>query len=435
MPKLSDLTYKELAVNQSAEAKFFVPTPTTYYADYFADILLTPIYSFQSIPVTTNTGTQIKYIQLLRSEVLSNIAIVNNTAALDDNNFAWTWGPNSNGQLGNNTTTNSSTPISVIGNNKFTQIVTDGEGCCIALDYNGYAWSWGVNGTYGNLADGTNTNRSSPVSVIGGNQFVMISEGSADTNFPGAFKALDINGVAWAWGYNTNGSIGDYTTAHRSSPTSVVSGVNFVAINGCLAIDVSNYCWAWGANGAGQLGDGTNNNRSSPVSVLGLSNNIVYISNNQASTHSLVVTSDGYCYAMGNNTYGQLGDGTTTGKLSPVSVIGGRRFTQVATTMNTIGSNYGSSYGLDDIGAIWAWGANNYGQLGDGTTTTRSSPVSVRQGTRKFIQINACNGAAVATDMDGNVWAWGLIPWDPTSTIQSSNPVMFQNFKAQVKNY
>ncbi len=424
--RASDLFFNTMAVDDRAEAKVVAPS-TTLYVDNFADIVVTPIYFYQSVPVTTTVGTVIKYLQYIRSEVLNNARLLTPYCALDRDFFLWSWGSNTNGQLGNNSTTASSVPVSVVGNYKFNQVVSTQATAFVALDSNGFAWSWGL-GTNGRLGIYSDTNnRSSPVSVVGGNQFVTV--GGSDSGF---ISALDMSGFAWMWGSGSNGNLGIFSdTNDRSSPVSVLGGLNFVQIESSAAIDVNNNCWAWGNNSTGNVGDGTTTNRSSPVAMLGLpgtNGNTVQISS-ASGIFTLMLTSDGYCYSVGDNTYGELGDGTTTSKSSPVSVVGGKKFIQIAASLN---SGNGVAFGLDDTGILWGWGNNANGILDDGTSNNRSSPISVRQGTRKFVQIDADTMCVAATDTDGNIWTWGGASW----SVASSNPLLLPGgMYGQIKKY
>jgi len=428
MGRASDLFYNSMAIDDRAEAKTLmfreIAPSTTNYTDSFIDMLTTPLYSYQSIPITTNAGTVLKYLQYIRPEVLANGHVLTAFSALDNNEFLWSWGKNNtNGEWGNNTTGGTaSVPVSVIGNRKFNQIIMTQSGVA-ALDYSGYAWTWGYNGN-GRLGDNTGSDRSSPVSVVGNRQFVTVGASYA------GFIALDMSGFAWSWGANGSGDLGDNTTTHKSSPVSVVGGTNFVAISGNSGIDTYNDCWSWGNNVYGALGDGSTTNRSSPVAMSGI-RNIVQIGCN-TTYNNLMLNFDGYCYAVGYNASGELGDGTTINRSSPVSVIGGRKFSQIA-----IGFAGGGSvcFGLEDTGLLWAWGDNSTGAFGDGTVIKRSSPVSIRQGTRKFIQIAVNTDSVAATDMDGNIWTWGVNSWGVGGgAVPNSNPLLLPgDFYGQVK--
>ncbi len=126
--------------------------------------------------------------------------------------------------------------------------------------------------------------------------------------------------------------------------------------------------WAWGYNHYGQLGDGTTTNQSQPGSGGQLTTNWQTVA--AGGYHTVALKRDGTLWAWGYNDYGQLGDGTTADKPSPIAgghshqlAVGGRR---EATTRWRFKSD----------GTLWAWGYNHYGQLGDGTTTNKSSPVA-----------------------------------------------------------
>ena len=197
---------------------------------------------------------------------------------------------------------------------------------------------------------------------------------------------------------------------------SVVGGINFVAIDGSVAIDTNNNCWAWGLNTNGQLGNGSTTTTSSPVAMVGApgsNGNTVAVASfceTGVPSHTLTLDSDGYCYAVGQNNLGQLGDNTTTDRSSPISVIGGNTFIKIA-------AGNGISFGLDNAGILWTWGNTKDG-------VSRSSPVSVRQGTRKFAQMQYRDSTIVATDTDGNIWVWGVIPWISGGGTVSSNPLL-----------
>ena len=302
--------------------------------------------------------------------------------------LAWSWGVNSAGILGDGTITSRSSPVSVVG--EFTDWcqISAGSNHSLAIRTTGTAWSWGDNSS-GSLGDGTTTNQSSPVSVVGGfTDWCQISAGDTHS------LAIRTNGSAWAWGSNSAGRLGDGTTTDQSSPVSVVGGFADwcqVSAGGShsLAVRTTGSAWAWGANGAGRLGDGTTTNRSSPVSVVGGFTDWCQVS--AGDVHSLALRTNGTAWAWGSNGQGRLGDGTTIDQSSPVSVVGG--FTDWCQV--SAGSQH--SLAVRTTGTAWAWGVNGAGQLGDLTTTSRSSPVSVVGGFTDWCQISAgrCHSLAI----------------------------------------
>ena len=229
-------------------------------------------------------------------------------------------------------------------------------------------WTWGAN-SYGQLGDNTVTLKSSPVSVIGVNSFKQITSSVNGT------LGLKSDGSAWTWGYNTLGELGINTNSHQSSPVSVVGGHSFIAIYGggstnvCLKSDGS--VWGWGVNNSGQLGDNTTINKSSPVSVVG-GHSFIKISGGRMGSYGL--KADGSMWTWGGNSSGSLGDNTTVAKSSPISVVGGHVFTDMS--CGTVDD--GNCYAIKSDGSIWAWGANVNMELSTITTTgPRSSPVAI----------------------------------------------------------
>jgi len=163
-----------------------------------------------------------------------------------------------------------------------------------------------------------------------------------------------------------------------------------------MALKSDGTVWAWGYNGSGQLGDGSTTDRYTPVEVSGLSG-VMDIA--AGDSHSLALKSDGTVWAWGYNGSGQLGDGSTTDRYTPVEVSG-------LSGVMDIAAGDSHSLALKSDGTVWAWGHNRYGRLGDGTTTQRTTPIQVSD-LSGVVAIAVGSRHSLALKSDGTVWAWG----------------------------
>jgi alpha-tubulin suppressor-like RCC1 family protein len=315
------------------------------------------------------------------------------------NNIIWMWGRNT-GALGDDTIVSKSSPVSVVGGFTDWRQVSAGRRSTLAVRTNGTAWAWGY-GQFGALGDNTTVNKSSPISIIGGfTNWCQISAG----NYFGL--AVQTNGTLWSWGLNDNGQLGDNTTVSRSSPVSVIGGFTdwcqVAAPAGgsrtVLAVRQNGTAWAWGAGTYGGLGDGTTVNKSSPVSVIGGFTDWCQVSGGY---QSLAVRQNGTAWAWGCNGQGRLGDNTVVNKSSPVSVVGGfTDWCQVSAGVN-------QSLAIRTNGSAWAWGQNCFGGLGDNTTVSRSSPVSVIGGFTDWCQVSGAYQSSFGLRTNGTIFSWG----------------------------
>ena len=224
---------------------------------------------------------------------------------------------------------------------------------------------------------------------------------------------LKSDGTVWTWGYNGHGELGDGTTTNRVTPVQVknLCGVTMIATgtDHVVALKWDGTVWAWGSNSVGQLGDGTTTTRLTPVQVNGIGGigNLSGISAiDVGAYHTVAIKSDGTVLAWGENSYGQLGDGTTTTRTAPVQVkgIGG---TGSLTGIKAIAVGSWHTVALQWNGTVCAWGSNSFsGMLGDGTTIHRSTPVQVKN-LSSITFIAAGWAHTVALKLDGTVWVWG----------------------------
>jgi alpha-tubulin suppressor-like RCC1 family protein len=292
---------------------------------------------------------------------------------------AQAWGNNCRGQLGTGNTFNRSSPVAISGFLDWCQ-VSAGKEHSLAVRQNGTAWAWGL-GTCGRLGDDTILTKSSPVSVVGDfTDWCQVSGGDCHS------LGLRQNGTAWAWGRGTYGVLGDNSTVAKSSPVSVIGDFTdwcqvSAGIQHSLALRQNGTAWAWGSNGQGRLGDNTIVSKLSPVSVVGGFTDWCQVS--AGNSHSLGVRENGTAWAWGCNSFGQLGDDTITSQSSPVSVVGG------FTDWCQVSAGGFHSLGTNQEGLVWAWGCNGYGQLGDNTTVSKRSPVSVVGDFTDWCQVSA----------------------------------------------
>jgi alpha-tubulin suppressor-like RCC1 family protein len=408
-------------VNQSSTRIDLTPLPILQLTGSGCQFQTTPVFSvanLAALPSAADNTGRFVFVQDIGAYRFSDGVNWSNDFSTQLVTSIWAWGQNGQGQLGDNTITSRSSPVSVVGGFTDWCQVSAGGGRTLAVRQNGTAWAWG-SGNFGALGDNTSfTNRSSPVSVVGGfTDWCQISAGSEHS------LGVRQNGTAWAWGNNGQGRLGDNTTANKSSPVSVVGGFTDwcqISAGGChsLAVRQNGTAWAWGSYSYGKLGDNTATNRSSPVSVVGGFCDWCQVS--AGDRHSLGVRQNGTAWAWGLNGGGRLGDNTTTDRSSPVSVVGG------FTDWYQVSGGYQHSLGVRQSGTAWAWGCNTFGRLGDNTTVNKSSPVSVVGGFTDWCQVSAGGAHSFGVRTGGTAWAWGRnvqgILGDNT-TIEKSSPV------------
>ena len=231
--------------------------------------------------------------------------------------------------------------------------------------------------------------------VIGLSNIIQIASGYYHN------LAIKDDGTVWAWGYNYYGQLGNGTTLSASTPVPV-SGLTDVmqvsaGYNFSLAVKSDGTAWAWGYNNFGELGNGTLGGViSAPIVVSDLTG-VTQVSAGWG--HGISVLEDGSVWTWGYNAYGQLGDGTTTTRRSPVQVSGLTGIIQVSA------GDY-DSLAVKSDGTSWSWGNNWCGQLGDGTMSNKSTPVQVNNLTG-VAQMEGSGYSSMALKSDGTVWAWG----------------------------
>ena len=309
------------------------------------------------------------------------------------------WGGNNSGAIGDGTTTQRQTPVLIVGGLQFRQISAGsgngGTTCGVTIAYKAYCW--GAN-NYGQIGDGTTTTRLRPVPVAGGHRFRRV-----DSEFFHTCGVSYPDNKAYCWGYNAYGQLGDGTTTERRTPVAVAATVRFrlVTTGGVHTCGVTTddraFCWGW--NRYGQIGDNTTAiRRLTPTLVVGGQR---FRQVDAGNYHTCGVTTASIAFCWGNGRAGQVGNGKAYLSFSPKRVAGGLSFDRV-----TAGLYH--SCGESTLNRAYCWGGNTSGQLGDGTTTTlRLTPVAVAGG-HTFAQLSAGYQHTCGRTPDGAAYCWGV---------------------------
>ncbi len=297
--------------------------------------------------------------------------------------------------------------------------VAAGERHSVALLGNGEVWAWGYNGE-GQIGDGTLATRDTPVRVG-----ASVLDRPVTTIAVGRFHnlALDVDGRLWSWGGNVYGQLGDGTTTTRPTPVQVdlasLGGKAIRAISAGrffnLIVDEDGHLWSWGYNSYGQLGDGSTTERLRPVAVnrsaIG-STPVMFVSAGE--NHAIAIDVEGRAYSWGNNSRGELGNGSTGFTQQPQWRIPARVvFPEFSSGRLrwALAANGGSfTLAIDDAGQLWSWGGNEEGQLGLGDLEVRASPVRIDMaflGDAHVAAASIGNAGAVLLDDASRAWAWG----------------------------
>ena len=291
----------------------------------------------------------------------------------------------------------------------------------LALRSDGTVWSWGLN-DHGELGDGTTLNRYSPVQVISSTSGPTYLSGVVQVAAGNYFSmALKSNGTVWCWGPNSSGELGNASTATSLLPVEVLqaatgnpalSGVTAISAGAvhCLALTSSGTVWAWGAGSSGQLGNGGTAQSARAVQVTALSGRTI-VAIAAGYYHNLALDSTGEVWVWGDDNDGQLGDGSgaSAQENSPEHLSALDPVTGSGVQVVAIAAGAYHSLALKSDGTVVAWGLNNDGQVGNGTTTNCLIPTAVSGfgASSGVIDIQAGGYHTLALKGNGTVWSWG----------------------------
>lgn len=342
-----------------------------------------------------NTSPDLNYIKI------DNIMFVSagnaSSYVISENGDLWAWGSNSTGQFGNDENVYYS--VSGVAHNKVMENVryvsASGGGAnrhvggyVLAIKNDNTLWAWGRNSS-GELGIGyLSYMNPTPQQIL--DDVHMVSAGFTHA------AAVKTDGSLWIWGCNCSGKYGDGTTESSSLPVKVKD--NVVAVSAGLthtaAILDDGSLWVWGSNTFGEIGDGTNINRLYPVKIM---DNVVAVS---ASFHfTMAITENGDLWAWGDNLNGQLGNDTLESSNVPEKIM---------SNISYVSAGISFILAIDDNSNLWAWGDNINGQLGDGTRNSSLSPIYIKNNV-----ISVSTGGwlgleyVLAIDSNGALWSWG----------------------------
>ena len=358
----------------------------------------------------------------------------NHSSLIDSTGDLWMWGDNGNGKLGDGSDQDRPIPINISDqeNDPFdeaqiTQVVV-GDQHSAAIDENGDLWMWGDN-KYGQLGNGTNGPPSyTPINIsqqinnpLGETRIEQVSLGHLHS------AAIDEDGNLWMWGWNSRSQLGDGSTTNSSTPinisilddeneiygqtiTQVALGYDYSG-----AIDSTGDLWMWGDNGNGQLGDGTNEKSSTPINITDKHGSSLAAKTIDqvvlGEYHSAAIDEDGDLWVWGANEYGQLGNGSTTSSSTPINISDDQNLDQFeGKTIEQVALGRYHSAAIDEDDNLWMWGRNNNGQLTNEIEGTHSStPINITAqfDNKKIEQVTLGSGHSGAIDSNGDLWMWG----------------------------
>lgn len=273
------------------------------------------------------------------------------------------------------------------------QKVFTGEDYFIAISQNGSLWGWGKNDNR-QLGDGTTTDRPQPVLISSGS-WLSVSAGFTHT------VGIKADGTLWAWGSDTYDKLGNGTSGNAAFPQQIGTATNWKEViageRATLAIKTDGTLWGWGVNSNGYLGNGLASGYQTDVPVqIGTASDWNHIAGNDG-RHCIAIKANGTLWAWGRNHAGQIGDGTTTDRFTPVQI-------GTATDWKWIDAGSRFSFALKTNNTLWAWGFAN-----SGISLNSTTPLQIGTDTWKTVSVKKYESQQylLMTKTNGTLWGWG----------------------------
>ena len=377
------------------------------------------------------------------------------SCAVRDDRTLWCWGDNRMGAVDNSLAEELDSPTQITTAAPGWQTVAVGSDYTCAVDTDGAIWCWGQFSTssppttkpgktakagYTDVQVGGKTVcalRGAELSCWGNNESGQVGNSITDkwvseNSIPGTWAAVAVgtahvcairtDGTLWCWGSNSAWQLGTSAGSGQNSPTQVGDALwSHVACgpSSTCAVRSDGTLWCWGNDSSGQLGDGNKVGRSLPVQAPGDAwQSVTMAGPSSDSIHTCAIRTDGTMWCWGRNSSGELGDGTTVDRLSPVQVSD--RWSQASA-----GSPMTCAIALD--GNLSCWGNNYYGKLGLGFGANRLAPTRMAgEGWAAVATVSSTNSGLrhiCATRTDGTLWCWGTGPLGDGTTQSSPVPI------------
>lgn len=318
------------------------------------------------------------------------------TCAINPSNNLKCWGRNQHGQLGDGTTTDKTVSTLIDSSVQYSQ-VSAGDAHTCAITTTGVLKCWGKNSS-GQLGDSTTTDRLTSIVIDAGTNYSQISASGNVT------CGITTANLLKCWGYNGFGAVGDGTIVDKNLPVTIdvvtYSSVAVGAMHTC-GITTAGLLKCWGLNDSGQLGDSTTANKVLPTAIDAATTYSKIAVSSFTLYHSCGITTAGVLKCWGNNTYGQLGIGVAGVAVATPQIV------SAGTTFSDISVGYVHSCAVKSATTeLFCWGYNFFSQLGDYTSTNRSSPVQGDTG-YYYSKVIASNNYTCGLTVDGNLRCWG----------------------------
>lgn len=336
-----------------------------------------------------------------RTGAIAVAAGAGSTCALTAGGTVKCWGSNIDGQVGDGSTVGRAVPVNVLGLSSGVLAISTGAGSSCALTAPGAVKCWGAN-TNGQLGDGSTSPSSVPVDVVGqGSDTSAISARGPHT------CALTVGGALRCWGFNGSGELGNGSFASSPVPVDVVTlSSNIIAVSAggyhTCALTSAGAVKCWGANGHGELGTSwASAHEVVPIDAVGLTPRSLALS--AGGYHACALAAAGSVKCWGWNQDGQLGNGSYSESptLVPVDVVG------LSSGIVAISAGWQHTCAITTAGSVKYWGANGYGELGNGSTAFSNVPVDVVGLSSGIIAVSAGTNHSCAVTAAGSVKCWG----------------------------